>query len=183
MVDFEREFEATIRDIEPGHVDRERFVPGEGPAAARAMIVGEAPGSNEVEEGRPFVGRGGAILDDALDATGLNRDDVYVTNVVKVRPPDNRDPYEDEIEAWRPLLDAEIDLVDPELVIALGRIAMRVLIGTTVTITDARGRGFEVGATTVWPTFHPAATLYDRDRLAPFRQDIRTAIGELQSPA
>lgn len=176
MEAFEDEFGDVLDGVPGEHFDADRFVPGDGPLDADLMLVGEAPGANEVEEGRPFVGRGGDVLDDALEAAGIDRADTYVTNLVKVRPPDNRDPHRAEIAAWKPVLTEEVSVVDPGGIVALGRIATDELTAADGTITELRGNRVEADGRAVYPTFHPAATLYDRSRLEPFRADVERAV-------
>ena len=142
---------------------RTHVVFGEGDPRAGLMLVGEGPGREEDRLGRPFVGRSGQLLDRLLlEETGLTRRDVYIANVVKCRPPNNRDPLPDEIAACRPYLDRQVALVQPAVVLTLGNFASRTLLGTGEGITRLRGR------THVWPagsgpvvvpTFHPAAAL------------------------
>jgi DNA polymerase len=176
----DREFEATFADALEGvpddRFDRERFVPGVGPLSADAVLVGEAPGEREVAQGDPFAGRAGSQLDRALEAVGYDQRDLYITNLVKVRPPENRDPHVAEIEAWRPVLEAEIERVDPTVLVPLGRFATAELLETDGTITDLHGRAFEAGDRTVVPAFHPAAALYDRSKVDDLESDLRTAI-------
>lgn len=175
-MDFKNEFEDVLGGITDEYFDLDRFVTAEGDLDADLMFVGEAPGATEVEEGRPFVGRGGDILDNALRLAGIDRSETYITNLVKVRPPDNRDPYRDEIDAWKPLITNEIDVVDPDGIVTLGRIAMRELIETNSKITEVRGEIFDSRRCQIFPTYHPAAILYDRDRLEPFQRDIERAV-------
>lgn len=141
---------------------RLQVVFGEGDPHASLMVVGEAPGRDEDREGRPFVGRSGRLLDRLLaEEAGLARDEVYIANVVKCRPPGNRDPLPAEVEACRPYLDAQVRLVDPAVVVTLGNFATRSLLGSRLGITALRGRvhpGGPAGAAVV-PTFHPAAAL------------------------
>ena len=174
--DFERTFEDAVAAVPDEHLDRERFVPGVGPLDAEVVVVGEAPGETEVAEGVPFVGQAGSQLDRALEAAGLRREDVYVTNVVKVRPPNNRTPHVDEVEAWRPVLAAELERIDPAVVVTLGNTATRALLGTDEGITDLRGRRFEREGRTIVPTFHPASIFYDRGKRADLEADLRTAL-------
>jgi uracil-DNA glycosylase family 4 len=133
-------------------------VPGEGPAAARVMVVGEAPGRFEDESGRPFVGRAGALLDELLAEAGLRRDGVYITNVVKARPPGNRDPTRAEVEHWMPVLEDELALVAPEVVVPLGRHALAHF-APGLRIGEAHGRLVRAGARALFPLYHPAAGL------------------------
>lgn len=173
--DFERTFEDALAAVPEEHFDRDRFVPGVGPLSADVVVVGEAPGATEVERGEPFVGQAGGQLDDALRAAGLEREEIYVTNVVKVRPPENRTPHVSEIEAWRPVLDAELDRVDPAVVVTLGNTATRALLDADEGITDLRGRRIEHGGRVVVPTFHPSAIFFDQGKRADLEADLETA--------
>lgn len=174
-MDFRARYADTIEEIPDQHHDPEHFVPAEGDEDASLFIIGEAPGATEVERERPFVGRGGDILEDALNAAGVTRHSTYITNLVKVRPEDNRDPYRAEIDAWRPLLHTEIQTVSPNVILTLGRIPMNEMIETNARISDIHGERFDEGRWCVLPTFHPAATMYDRSRLEPFQKDILEA--------
>lgn len=178
--EFETEFEAELAAVPEDRFDRERFVPGVGPLDADVMLVGEAPGADEVEGGEPFVGRAGKQLDRVLEAVGIDRRDLYVTNLVKVRPPENRDPRRDEIDAWRGVLDAEIERVDPEVVVPMGSFAARELLGVDETITDLRGEPRTVGGREVFPTFHPAAALYDRGKVGTLEEDFAAILARTQ---
>jgi uracil-DNA glycosylase family 4 len=143
---------------------RTQVVFGEGDPEAGLMVVGEGPGREEDLQGRPFVGRSGQLLDRLLlEEAGLARHHVYIANVVKCRPPNNRDPSPDEIAACRPYLDHQVALIRPVVVLTLGNFASKVLLATSEGITRLRGRsypfpGSEEG-TVVVPTFHPAAAL------------------------
>jgi DNA polymerase len=134
------------------------LVPGEGPAGARVMVVGEAPGRFEDESGRPFVGRAGALLDELLVAAGLAREDVYITNVVKARPPGNRDPTRAEVEHWMPVLVEQLELVAPELVVPLGRHALAHF-APEAKIGETHGRLVVENGRRLYPLYHPAAAL------------------------
>ena len=137
------------------------LVPGEGPAGARVVLVGEAPGAREDATGRPFVGAAGRLLDLLLEEAGLGRSEVFITNVVKARPPGNRDPKPDEVAHHRPWLEAQLEVIAPDVVVPLGRHAMgRFLTGPT--ITEAHGRLVEVDGRRLLPWFHPAAALHDQ---------------------
>jgi uracil-DNA glycosylase len=137
---------------------RTHAVPGEGPAEARIMFIGEAPGFHEDRQGRPFVGAAGQYLDELLDGIGLKRADVYIANVIKCRPPANRDPEPVELEACRPYLDRQIELIRPHLVITLGRFSMaRYFPGAS--ISRIHGQPKRVGSMIYYPMFHPAAAL------------------------
>ncbi|MHC3439452.1 uracil-DNA glycosylase [Natrialbaceae archaeon A-gly3] len=174
--DFEAVFADALEAVPDDHVDRERFVPGVGPLSADVMLVGEAPGGQEVREGEPFVGQAGKQLDRALESIDYDRRDLYVTNLLKVRPPENRDPHVAEIEAWWPVLEAEIERVDPAVIVPMGSFATAEILGTDETITDVHGREFPADGHVIVPAFHPAAALYDRNKVDAVEADLRTAL-------
>jgi uracil-DNA glycosylase len=123
------------------------------------LFIGEAPGFHEDREGEPFVGAAGQLLDRLLGEIGLDRTQAAIVNVIKCRPPQNRDPFEDEIEACRPYLQAQIDHMAPRVIVTLGNFATRFMLESSIGITRARGRKYQRGTATVVPTFHPAAAL------------------------
>ncbi len=131
---------------------------GEGNIDCKVMFVGEAPGFHENEMKRPFVGRGGQLLDKLILSVGWKRSDVYITNIVKRRPPENRDPLPEEIEAYKPYLTRQIEIIDPLVVATLGRFSMNYFL-PTAKITRDNGKVFRVGKRFVVPFFHPAAAL------------------------
>jgi len=137
---------------------------GSGDPRADLMFVGEAPGRNEDLEGAPFVGAAGHFLDELLASIGLERGQVYIANVVKCRPPGNRDPLPDEIATCTPFLRRQIELISPRVIATLGRFAAHWLLDTTAPISSLRGRLYHVGTTRVVPVFHPAAALYDASK-------------------
>ena len=139
---------------------RKNAVPGEGSESTKVMFVGEAPGEQEDVQGRPFVGAAGKLLTELLASLGLRRTDVYITNVVKCRPPNNRPPRKDERNACRPYLDRQILLISPRIICPMGNSAIHSLIETEKTVTDLHGVPFEVGKVTYFPMYHPAAALY-----------------------
>ena len=146
----------------PLHASRRMPVPGVGDRAARLLIVGEAPGAEEDRRGEPFVGPAGQLLDAMLAALGLNRQQgVYITNVIKSRPPDNRDPHVEEIAACQPWLERQIALIQPVVMLALGRVAAQALTGRNERIGQLRGRWHAYGATQIplLATYHPAYLL------------------------
>lgn len=146
-------------------------VPGEGPADAPIMLIGEGPGFYEDRQGRPFVGRSGELLEKLLAGIGLGRRDVFIANVVKCRPPDNRDPLPDEIDACRPYLDRQIELIRPRLIITLGRISMgRYFPGQS--ITRIHGQIKQVGEVDYVPMFHPAAALRNPQWMTAIQEDF-----------
>ncbi|MFA5883537.1 MAG: uracil-DNA glycosylase [Acidimicrobiia bacterium] len=138
---------------------RTQVVFGVGDQDARLMFVGEGPGEKEDEQGIPFVGRAGQLLTKLIEGIGLTRDDVYIANVVKCRPPGNRDPLPGEIESCRPFLQAQLGFVAPRVVMTLGNFATKLLLDTKVGITKLRGQEFPFGDAVLVPTLHPAAVL------------------------
>lgn len=134
------------------------IVPGEGSATAEVMLVGEAPGASEDELGRPFVGRAGRLLDELLAAAGLRREEVYITNVVKARPPGNRDPKAGEVVHWMPWLEAELALIRPRVVVPLGRHALAHFTDGR-RISEVHGRELTERGRRLFPLYHPAAGL------------------------
>ena len=148
------------------------LVPGDGNPDADVVFVGEAPGASEDKQGRPFVGSAGKLLDQLLEHAGLERADVFITNVVKARPPKNRDPKADEVEHHLPWLLAQLDVIEPQVVIPLGRHAMgRFVEG--VTITEAHGRPVQREGRTIVPWYHPAAAIYNRSLREALVEDAR----------
>jgi len=138
---------------------RNHTVPGEGPEDAHIMFIGEGPGFHEDRQGRPFVGAAGNYLNELLGRIGLKREDVYITNIVKCRPPGNRAPQPEEIQACRPYLDKQIDLIRPRLVVTLGRFSMQRYF-PNASISRIHGQPKRVGSVIYYPMFHPAAALH-----------------------
>ena len=157
------------------HEGRVHAVPGEGPLDADVFLIGEAPGRDEDASGRPFVGAAGKILDKALSAARMPRDSVFVTNVVKCRPPGNRGPRTDELESCRPYLATQIAVVRPKVLVTLGSTALKGLLGKGSELKDVRGRAAVFEGIPVIPTYHPAAILYNRRLEASLRADLRKA--------
>ena len=144
---------------------RERTVPGSGAADADIMIIGEAPGYNEDKQGLPFVGAAGGVLTELLAGIGLRREDVYITNMVKCRPPSNRDPQADEMSACADYLDRQIALIDPKVIVTLGRFSFgKFFPGRS--ISRERGKPRMWNGRMIYPMYHPAATLHN-PRLRP----------------
>jgi DNA polymerase len=155
---------------------RTQVVFGVGNANADLMFVGEAPGYNEDQQGEPFVGAAGKLLDKViLEETGLTRQEIYITNVVKCRPPNNRNPENDEIIACNPVLTKQIELIKPKVICALGNIAARTLLNKNEGISKLRGKVYRYGEVKVIPTYHPAAILRNPNLIEDFRSDIRLA--------
>jgi DNA polymerase len=138
---------------------RTNTVPGEGPEDAEIMFIGEAPGFHEDRQGRPFVGAAGSFLEELLASIGLTREDVYICNVIKCRPPGNRDPLSDEIAACKPYLDKQIELIQPKLIVTLGRFSMARYF-PNAKITRIHGQPKRIGSRIYYPMFHPAAALH-----------------------
>ena len=137
---------------------------GFGDPHARLMFIGEAPGKNEDLKGEPFVGAAGKLLDELLASVGLDRHDVYIANVLKCRPPANRNPKPDEIATCTPFLAEQVALIAPAVVVTLGNFATRYILGTDEAITQLRGNLYHVDGRQVMPIFHPAAALYSPDK-------------------
>lgn len=143
---------------------RTNLVFGDGDPHARILVVGEAPGKNEDLQGVPFVGAAGKFLNELLEDAGLKREDIFIANVLKCRPPANRDPQPHEIEACAPFLRAQTKIIDPDVIVTLGNFATQFILRTTVGITKLRGTVQQAGRFLVLPTFHPAAAIYDRSK-------------------
>ncbi|QGN07684.1 uracil-DNA glycosylase [Halorhabdus sp. CBA1104] len=158
---------------------RSRIVDGVGPADADLLLVGEAPGEQEDQGGEPFVGRSGGVLDEGLRDAGLARADVRITNCLRCRPPENRDPTTEELEHCRQYLEREIEIVDPEVIVTLGKVPGEHLLGRDVAVTNEAGsiEDVEIRGTTrrVLVCVHPAATLYDRSQRETFDATIQQA--------
>jgi DNA polymerase len=153
------------------HHSRKNSVPGEGPADAKIMFIGEGPGVNENEQGRPFVGAAGKLLEDLLAKAGLARKDVFICNVVKCRPPGNRDPLPDEILACGKYLDRQIEAIHPEVIVTLGRFSMaKFLPGAK--ISAIHGKASNVDGRLVVAMFHPAAALHQPGLKPAIEQDF-----------
>lgn len=157
---------------------RTNVVFGEGDPHARVLIVGEAPGKNEDLQGKPFVGAAGKFLDELLEAAGLKREEVFIANVLKCRPPSNRNPQANEIETCAPFLRMQTQTIDPLVIVTMGNFATQFILRTGTGITQLRGTVQQAGRFVVMPVFHPAAAIYDRSKrdvlLADFQQ-----VGEL----
>jgi uracil-DNA glycosylase family 4 len=139
--------------------DRHYAVPGEGPLDARIMLIGEAPGYHEDQQGRPFVGAAGKFLETLLSSINLTRREVFICNVIKCRPPENRAPLPDELEMCRPYLNRQIALIKPQVIITLGRFSMEIAF-KGVSITKIHGVARKIDDVTYIPMFHPAAALH-----------------------
>src|SRR5437868_13737733 len=158
---------------------RTRAVPGVGPATARIMIVGEAPGQNEDQQGEPFVGAAGKLLDQLLKGIGLSRPDVFITNILKCRPPGNRDPLPLEVQACSPYLDHQQTLTQPEGILLLGRHALARLLPGYDSISRLHGKVIVKDGVTYIPIYHPAAALYNSFPMGPLEQDFKAVKAHL----
>lgn len=147
-------------------------VPGEGNPDSEVLFIGEAPGFHENEQKRPFVGVSGQLLRRTLTENGFNEKDVFITNIVKYRPPENRDPTPQEIEFFRPFLDEQIKIIDPKIIVTLGRFSMYKFFGEGVSISKIHGQTRKIGNYTIFPMFHPAAALRDPKMMREFKNDF-----------
>jgi len=155
---------------------------GEGSHSARIMFIGEAPGKNEAKTGRPFCGRAGQILDELLLSVGIKREEVYVTNIVKDRPPQNRDPLPEEIEIYGPFLDRQIEIIQPKIIATLGRYAMSYVMNKfdltleLEPISKMHGRSFDAntsyGKIKIIPLYHPCVAVYNSHTLDQLKKDF-----------
>lgn len=160
---------------------------GEGSHSAKIIFIGEAPGKNEAKTGRPFVGRAGKILDELLVGAEISRDDVYITNIVKDRPPENRDPTEEEIKSYGPYLDRQLEIIKPKVIASLGRFSMKYIldkfncIENELPISQLHGRVIDTdtsfGPIKIVPLYHPAASIYNQH----LREQLFTDFAVLRS--
>ncbi|KXB03444.1 hypothetical protein AKJ47_02250 [candidate division MSBL1 archaeon SCGC-AAA261G05] len=171
--------ECTLCDL---HKSRSNAVPGEGPDDADIMMIGEAPGYYEDQEGLPFVGSAGKKLDGLLEKAGLKRGEIFIGNVLKCRPPENRDPTTEEIETCRPYLERQIRTIKPKLIVALGRFAGGELLGKSVSVSREHGelRDSSYGGwhCKLFISYHPAAALYGADAAMKLEEDFEK-LGEV----
>ncbi|MFO8109135.1 MAG: uracil-DNA glycosylase [Thermoplasmata archaeon] len=154
------------------HKTRTNSVPGEGPYDAQVVFIGEGPGKKEDQEGRPFVGRAGELLNDLLSTADLSREKVFITNVVKCRPPGNRDPRKDEKEACEVYLIQQLDMIKPKVVCTLGNHATAYFLGSAG-ISKKHGMVFKKNGLTIVPLYHPAAALYNPNLKTAMEEDFR----------
>lgn len=152
---------------------RTTLVFGVGDPHARLMFIGEAPGKNEDLKGEPFVGAAGKLLDELLASIGIGRSQVFIANMVKCRPPGNRDPEPIEIQTCAPFLARQIELIDPAVIATLGRFAAHYVLGSDAPITSLRGKLYHRGGRNVVPVFHPAAALYDSSKRSVLEDDFK----------
>ena len=178
------DLEQEIRDCKKCSLykNAKNAVPGSGNYSADIMFVGEAPGKNEDEQGEPFVGRAGNVLDDLLEEIGLNRQEVFISNIVKHRPPENRDPTTEEINTCAPYLDEQIDYIKPKVLAPLGRFAMEYILSkygiSYGKISEDHGTKYQVntlfGSMNIIPLYHPAVVLYQRTMKGKLEEDFES---------
>jgi len=157
---------------------------GSGNPAAELMLIGEAPGAEEDKQGLPFVGAAGELLTKIIQAMDMRREDVYIANILKCRPPGNRDPQPDEIAACRGFLERQIELVQPKVIVALGRIAAQALLGNDGPLGQMRGQWYRVRGIPAMVTYHPAALLRNQGLKRPTWEDmqqVRDRLRELRA--
>lgn len=164
-LNFSSDLEILQKHVEECHLceiskSRQHVVFGAGPSDARLMIIAEAPGAKEDEIGSPFVGRSGDLLTKMIEnAIEIKRSSVYITNVIKCRPPNNRNPSSDEIRNCQPFLRKQIEIIKPEIILCLGSVSFHYMSGSTMSISKARGRIFDLDGIKLIPTFHPSYLL------------------------
>lgn len=151
---------------------RNNLVFGVGNPHANVMFIGEAPGKNEDLKGEPFVGAAGKLLNEMLERVGIAREDIYIANICKCRPPQNRNPRPEEIKACTPWLHEQVASIHPTVIVTLGNFATRFVLNTTAGITGLRGRVHAAGPLRVIPMFHPAAAIYDRTKVEALEADF-----------
>ena len=160
---------------------RTNVVVGRGNKNAPILFVGEGPGANEDAQGVPFVGQAGKLLDMALESTGFNEEDFYIANIVKCRPPQNRNPLAEECEACMPFLREQFKLIKPKIIVCLGSVASTSMIGKDAKITSVRGRWIERGGILFTGTYHPAALLRDPSKKITMWKDLKNVWEKLQT--
>jgi len=158
------------------HSCRKKAVPGFGNVITKILFVAEAPGREEDEQGLPFVGKSGKLLDSIFEELGHTRRDFFITNLIKCRPPNNRDPEDSEIEKCFPYIEKQIEILSPQIIVTLGRYSTRVLLKTDERISSLRGNVYEKDNFKIMPTFHPAYILRNNNYLPILKKDIEKAI-------
>ena len=153
--------------------NRHNVVIGTGNKNAKIMFIGEGPGADEDIEGIPFVGKAGKLMDKAFEGIGIKREEIYIANIVKCRPPNNRNPEDEESEACKEYLGSQISLVNPEIIVLLGSVALKGILGKEYGITVSRGKWFEKDGIKIIPTFQPAALLRDETKKIDFWKDLK----------
>jgi DNA polymerase len=162
------------------HLKRKNIVFGAGNEKAELVFVGEGPGEDEDIEGLPFVGRAGQLLTKIIEAMGMKRSDVYIANIVKCRPPNNRNPESDEIECCFPFLKRQLEAISPLIIVALGTFAAQTLLGSRERVSQMRGRFHSYNGIKVMPTFHPSYLLRNPDEKRVVWEDMKMVMEELK---
>lgn len=175
MVESFEELEEKIKDCQKCKLcnNRNNIVLGTGNKQARVMFIGEGPGADEDIQGIPFVGKAGKLMNQALKGIGIEREEIYIANIVKCRPPQNRNPEQDEINSCLDYLRAQVLLVKPEIIVLLGSVALKAILGKEYSITSSRGKWIEKKGIKYMPTFHPAALLRDETKKISFWKDLK----------
>jgi DNA polymerase len=170
-----KDFYCKIKDCKlcDLHETRINFVFGSGNSNASIIFIGEAPGRNEDLQGKPFVGQAGRLLDELLLFIGFNRNDVFIANILKCRPPENRDPSIIEINTCKNYLFKQIEIIDPKIVCTMGRYSTQLILDTSASISKLRGKVFKIGQRIVLPINHPAAVLYTPSKLQVLKEDFK----------
>jgi DNA polymerase len=178
-----KKFYYLIKDCRDCDLHRTRinFVFGSGNSSAPIIFVGEAPGKNEDLQGKPFVGQAGRLLDELLATIGFKRDDVFIANVLKCRPPENRDPNINEINTCKKHLFSQIKIIDPMIICTLGRYSTQLLLDTSTGINKLRGKVFRISGRLIVPINHPAAALYTPSRMQVLKEDFKKVRDLLQN--
>lgn len=153
--------------------NRNNIVFGQGNINAKLMFIGEGPGADEDMQGEPFVGKAGQLLNYALSAIDIKREEVYIANIVKCRPPQNRNPENDEIQACLDYLRNQVILIKPKIIVLLGKVALNSILGSSYSITAVRGKWMDKKGIIYMPTYHPAALLRDNSKKMDFWQDLK----------
>ncbi len=174
MFDNWNDLEKSIKDCKKCQLctNRTNIVFGDGNKQAEVMFIGEGPGADEDSQGIPFVGKAGQLMNKAFVGIGINRENVYIANIVKCRPPSNRVPHEDEANACLDYLRNQVILVKPKIIVLLGSTALKNILGKEFSITSARGKWIERKGIMYMPTWHPAALLRDESKKIEFWQDL-----------
>lgn len=162
--------------------NRKNIVFGVGNINSKIMFIGEGPGADEDDQGIPFVGKAGQLMNKAFDAVGIERDEVYIANIVKCRPPNNRDPEQDEVDNCINYLRNQVMIVKPKIIVLLGRIALQSILGKEYKISSARGKWIEKKGIYYMPTWHPAALLRDETKKIDFINDLKEVVQKGTGP-
>ena len=175
MIQNFKELEEQIKDCKKCKLcnNRHNIVLGTGNRQAKIMFIGEGPGADEDIQGEPLVGKAGKLMDQAFKGIGINREEVYIANIVKCRPPQNRNPEQDEIDSCIDYLRTQVMLVKPEIIVLLGSVALKAILGKEYSITSSRGKWVEKKGIRYLPTFHPAALLRDESKKIFFWKDLK----------